>query len=365
MTIIKQITDFLEEKAPLPLQENYDNCGLQTGNAEAEVKGILVCLDVTELVVDEAIQQGCNLIVSHHPVIFGGIKSLTGKTYVERTLLKAIKNDIAIYAIHTNLDNVIEGVNAAIAARLGLHVKGVIKPKPDSLLQLVTYVPVIHRQKVLNALFEAGAGGIGNYKKCSFILNGTGSFMATGNANPFTGNMNELHFENEDRIEVILPSYARNSVFSALRESHPYEEIAYEFIKVENLYNNIGAGIIGDMEQEIPGNDFLKMLKAKMELQVIRYTHYEKPVKTIAVCGGSGSFLLADAMRAGADVLVTADFKYHQFFDADNRIMIADIGHYESEKFTINLLGEWLSEKFPNFAVIFTKIETNPVNYYI
>lgn len=364
MIKIRQVIEFLEEKAPVSLQESYDNSGLLIGDSDAMVSGVLVCLDVTEDVLEEAIDEGCNLIVAHHPLIFGGIKRLNGRNHIERCIVKAIKNDIAIYAIHTNLDNVIQGVNAEFARRLKLKDTRILKPLSNNLFTLVTYSPVSHYQKVLDALFEAGAGRVGDYDECSFRNNGHGTFRAGSNSKPFVGEIGERHTEDEVRIELIFPGYRRKEVEKALKVSHPYEEVAF------NIYQNLipnpetGAGMLGLLNHPMEATEFLKFLKEAMELEFIRHTEFKGTIEKVALCGGSGSFLLPDALHAGAQVLITSDFKYHQFFDADNRLMIADIGHYESEKYTIDLIGRWLSEFFPTFAVIFTKTITNPVKFY-
>lgn len=361
---IKEVTSHLENLAPLPYQEDYDNSGLITGDPNWTVSGILVTLDCIESVVDEAIQQKCNLIVAHHPIIFRGLKKINGKNYVERVIIKAIKNDIAIYAIHTNLDNVQTGVNKKIAERIGLSNLKVLVPKPDTLHKLVTFVPEAHTAEVLNALHRAGAGNIGNYKNCSFQITGTGSFTPTDNANPKIGKHNQQEQVKENRLELILPKTDEKAILSALRASHPYEEVAYYITALENENEEVGSGVIGDLEEPLEPLDFLKRLKISMNTDCIRHTTLPKgKIKKVAVCGGSGSFLLPKAKTSGANAYVSADFKYHEFFDAEGRILIADIGHYESEQFTKELLKEVLEEKFPTFAVYFSKTVTNPISY--
>ncbi|TAL57188.1 MAG: Nif3-like dinuclear metal center hexameric protein [Bacteroidetes bacterium] len=264
---IKTITSHLESIAPLSLQEEYDNSGLIIGNVEDEVEGALICIDCTEAIVDEAIKKKCNLIIAHHPIVFRGIKKITGSNYVERVLLKAIQNNISIYAIHTNLDNVSIGVNKRICEKLGLNNYKILVPK----------------------------------------------------SSPFT------------------PS---RGVPTA------------------------GSGMIGTLSKPTTEIAFLNRVKKVMKSAHLRHTALlGKKVSKVAVCGGSGSFLLNDAIAAGADVFVTSDFKYHQFFDADNKIVIADIGHYEGEQFTKELIRDLLKQKFHTFAARLTKINTNPVNY--
>lgn len=360
---IKDVTTYLEEIAPRSYQEDYDNSGLLTGAPSAEVKGVLVTLDCTESVLDEAIEKNCNLVVAHHPILFRGIKKLTGQTYVERVLIKAIKHDMAIYAIHTNLDNVITGVNKKIAQKIGLRNIQVLKPRKDTLAKLVTFIPAGHTERVAAALHEAGAGNIGNYKNCSFRAGGQGTYLPTGDANPYQGKLNQLEKADEVRLEVIFPKPLEAQILRALRENHPYEEVAYYLTPLENENQEVGAGVIGELEHYEEPVAFLKRLKKDMNTACIRHTAPVRPVKKVALCGGAGSFLLPAAIARGADAFVSADFKYHEFFDSDQKIMIADIGHYESEQFTKELLEEFLKEKFRTFAIIFSKTETNPISY--
>lgn len=361
---LKEITACLEAYAPLAYQESYDNAGLIYGNPEMEITSALICLDSTEAVIDEAITLGCNLVIAHHPILFSGIKKLTGKNYVERTLIKAIQNNVAIYAAHTNLDNVYNGVNAKIAEKIGLSGCRVLAPQKGLLKKLVTFCPADKAEEVRTALFAAGAGTIANYDQCSFNTEGTGTFRAGAGSNPYVGESGKQHHEKEVRIETIYPHYAEEPILSALLTAHPYEEVAYDLLPLANSHNRVGAGLIGQLTTEMSELDFLKHLKTVMKADVVRYTALNgKSVKTVALCGGSGSFLLSDAIRSSADVFVTADFKYHQFFDADNRIVIADIGHYETEQFTVELFYEVLKKKISNFAPLISKINTNPIKY--
>jgi dinuclear metal center YbgI/SA1388 family protein len=365
MMKIKDITNYLESVAPKSLQESYDNTGLLTGNPDHDAHGTLITLDCTEEVVEEAIAREANLIIAHHPIIFSGLKQLTGRNYVERTIIKAIQNNIAIYAIHTNLDNVLQGVNAKIADQLGLSRRAVLLPKSGLLTKLVTFVPMAHVDQVLDALYAAGAGNIGNYANCSFKVQGEGSFMPNELANPAVGDQHKLTTVKETRVEVILPEYRTTPILDALKLAHPYEEVAYYLTRLENEYQEVGSGLIGSLKEPMAGVDFLNALKEQMSLECIRYTRLpDKPVQKIALCGGSGSFLLNHAKSQGADVFVTADFKYHEFFDAENEILICDIGHYESEVLTKELLYDMLNKKFTNFAVNLSEIVTNPINYY-
>ena len=363
---IAEIIQALEAIAPPVLQEHYDNAGLITGNADWICTGVLCTLDATEIIIEEAISLGCNLIVAHHPIVFKGLKKITGKNYVEKTIINAIKNDIAVYAIHTNLDNVLQGVNNKIADKLQLINRQILLPKENMLMKLYTFVPLEFAEKVRTAIFNSGAGSIGNYSECSFNAEGKGTFKAGENTNPFVGEKNIRHTENEIKIEVIFPAYSKNNIVDALLKSHPYEEVAYDIISLKNHYQTIGSGLTGELSTETTEEDFLQLLKSAFGLQVIRHTRLlQKPVKKIAVCGGAGSFLIGKAFAAKADFYITADIKYHEFFDANGQMVIADIGHWESEQFTIELLHEVLQEKFPNFAVLKTKSRTNPVYYFI
>lgn len=364
MAKIHEVTDLLEQLAPLRYQESYDNAGLQTGDKNAEVTGVLVTLDCTEAVLDEAIAKGCNLVVAHHPVIFKGLKQLTGKSYVERTIIKAIQQNIAIYASHTNLDSVLNGVNTKIADKLGLQQQRILVNKPATLMQLVTFVPVDHTDNVLAALHSAGAGNIGEYSGCSFSVTGTGRFTPSENANPTIGSTLKPEQVQENRLELIFPAHLQGKIMSALKQAHPYEEVAHYLYNLENQNQEVGIGIIGELEQELKEEEFLAYLKEKMQLQGLRYTSIgNKSIKRVAVCGGSGSFLIKDALRQGADALVTGDVKYHEFFDAESQLMIADIGHYESEVYTKEIFYDAISKSFPNFAVLISEVNTNPVRY--
>lgn len=362
---IKDIINHLESIAPLAYQESYDNAGLITGNPETTVKSVLISLDCTEEIIDEAISKKCNFIVSHHPIIFSGLKKITGKNYVERTIIKAIKNDIAIYAIHTNLDNVYVGVNKKIAKKIGLQNLRILAPQKRVLKKLATFIPSTHFEKVKNALFDAGAGNIGNYDECSFSVEGVGSFRGNEKSNPFVGKKGKQHQETEQKLEVIFPSHLQQNIIDALIKNHPYEEVAYDIYLLENFNKYTGAGMIGELLKPLTKNDFLIHLKKQMNLKSIRYTEtFQSKIKTVAVCGGAGSFLLKTAIAQKADAFVSGDFKYHEFFDSEKSLMIADIGHYESEIFTKELLRDLILEKFPTFAVLLTQINTNPIKYF-
>lgn len=361
---IKELLNYLEELCPLSYQESYDNCGLLTGDKEKEITGVLLCLDSTEEVLKEAVKLKCNLVIAHHPILFFPIKRITGKTYSERALIYAIKNDLSVYAMHTNLDNIRMGVNNKIAEKIGLKNLSILSPKDGILRKLVTYCPVNKAEEVRTAMFAAGAGTIGDYNECSFNIVGTGTFKAGEKSNPHVGTKHKRHHEKEERIEVIYSSSGESALIKALLSTHPYEEVAYDIYSLKMAHPQIGAGMVGELEKPLSEKDFLSLLKKNMKASGIRYTPFTgKKVKKVAICGGAGQFLLPDAIRSGAEVFVTSDFKYHQFFDAEGKILIADIGHYESEQFTPEILYSILKEKFTTFAARISKTNTNPVNY--
>jgi len=361
---IKDIINAIESFAPLQYQESYDNAGLLFGHPGWELSNALLTLDATEEVIDEAIARNCNLVVAHHPIVFGGLKKITGSNYVERVAIKAIKHDIAVYAAHTNLDNVRNGVCGMMAQRLGLEQWRVLAPKKDLLKKLYTFVPHADTEKVRSALFAAGAGHIGNYNECSFNVEGNGTFKAGEGTDPYVGQRGQRHTEPETRLEVIFPMNLEGRVIQALLDSHPYEEVAYDIVRLDNAYQQAGSGLIGALAQPMEEAAFLRLVKERFQTGCVRYTPLRgKAVKKVALCGGAGSFLLKKAIAAGADAYISADFKYHEFFDAENQIVIADVGHFESEQFTVELFYNILTEKFRNFAPLKSTIRTNPVNY--
>lgn len=363
--IIGQIIEELENFAPLNYQEHYDNCGLLTGHKNLNVTGVLLTLDCTEAIVEEAIALRCNLVIAHHPIIFSGLKKITGNNYVERTIIKAIKNDIAIYACHTNIDNVKEGVNKKIAEKLGLKNLRVLAPKQHLLKKLVTYVPASHKEKVLSALFNAGAGNIGNYDSCSFSVGGIGTFRGNHASKPFTGKQGELTEEKEIRVETVFDVAHEKNIISVLLSNHPYEEVAYDIFDMSNKHSQIGSGMLGDFEIAVDEIDFLNHVKKAFNVPVIKHTQkLNKRIKTVAVCGGSGYFLLKNAINASADAYITSDFKYHEFFEVENKLLLIDTGHYESEQYTPEIFYSIIQNKFTTFAIHLSKINTNPINYF-
>ncbi len=363
---INQVIKVLTAYAPTAYQEPYDNAGLITGHPSWECTGALVTLDATEQVILEAVKRGCNLVVAHHPIIFKGLKKINGNNYVEKTIIAAIRNNVAIYAIHTNLDNVHNGVNQKIAEQLGLTNCRILAPKQSLLCKLFTYVPKQDVEKVREALSEAGAGHIGNYDQCSFGTQGTGTFRPLPGADPYIGDVCKLTEVEEVKLEVILPYHLKNQVIAALLQAHPYEEVAYDLINLDNENLQVGSGMIGHLHNPMDEPAFLSLLRSKFNLQVIRHTPLLcRQISKVALCGGAGSFLISDAIHAGADIYITADVKYHEFFDANNKLVIADIGHWESEQYTVNLLIDILLGKFPTFAVLKSEVVTNPVHYFV
>jgi dinuclear metal center YbgI/SA1388 family protein len=361
---IKDIIAPIEQMAPPSYQESYDNAGLIVGEYNSEVKGVLICLDVIESVIDEAIEKGANLIIAHHPIVFKGLKRFNGSNYVEKTVIKAIQNNIAIYAAHTNIDSVQGGVSDRICDLIGVKKKKILSPVSDDLKKLVTFVPESHAEKVREAIFQAGAGCIGNYDSCSYNTRGEGTFRGGKDSTPFVGEKGQVHYEQEVRIETIFPKHIKGKVIGALLSAHPYEEVAYDIYALENQNPQVGLGMIGELDEAENSLEFLKRLKKIFKTGCIRYTDItKKEIKRVAVCGGSGSFLLRNAIGAKADVFVTGDFKYHEFFDAEGKIIIADIGHFESEQFTRDIFYEIVTKKFPNFAVHISEINSNPINY--
>lgn len=362
---ISEIIQSLEEFAPPQLQEEYDNSGLNIGNAKNEITGIIICIDVTPEVVKEAISKKCNLIISHHPLIFSKIKKITGANYVEESIILAIKNDISIYCGHTNFDSIDTGVSAKICDKLELKNRKILSPKNNYLKKIAVYTPESHTSTVRDAMFVAGAGKIGNYDSCSFNISGEGSFRANEGCKPFVGEVGELHFEKEVKIEMIFPIHLEGKVISAMLEAHPYEEVAYDIYSLTNKWDKAGLGMLAKLEKPIQEKDLLDKLKKEFNLDCIKHSEFiNKPITKIAVCGGSGAFLIETAKRSGAQVFISGDIKYHDYFAAENKLLIVDIGHFESEQFTKEIFYDIIMKKNPNFAVHFSEINTNPIKTY-
>ena len=366
------ILSVLEEMAPLAYAEDFDNVGLLVGNVNQDITGVLVCHDALESVIDEAVAKNCNLVVCFHPILFSGIKKITGKNYVERAVLKAIKNDIAIYAVHTALDNHQNGVNKIFCDALGIKNSKVLLPKEQYIQKLVTYTVPENVEKIRNAMFAAGAGKIGNYEDCSFSTKGTGTYMGTENSNPEIGERFEFMETAEIKIEVTFEKHLQSKILQALFSNHVYEEVAYEIYQLQNKYQTIGLGRVGELENALSETEFLQLVKEKMHCEGIRHSVFTgKSIKKVAVLGGSGSFAIKNAINSGADAYLTADLKYHQFYEAENQLLLADIGHFESERYTKNHIVDFLKEKITNFApnsllsgIILSEENTNPVKYF-
>jgi len=362
---INELIKIIEEYYPLGLQENYDNSGVQLGDTSLELKGAIITLDISEATIDEAINKGANMIISHHPLIFSPIKKITNN-YIDKIITKSIKNDIVIYSMHTNLDNHWEGINKIMALKLNLKNIKTLSAKGELLRKLVTFVPIESIDKVRDAVFSAGAGVIGNYDKCSYNVEGYGTFRPQSGTNPYVGKINELHKEKEIRLEVIYAVYKEKNIITSLLNTHPYEEVAYDIYKLENKMAIVGSGIIGDLEEEIKDGLLLGKIKDVFNAKCIRHSKLlNKNVNKVAICGGSGQFLLKDAIIQGADFLITSDVKYHTFFETEDKIVIADVGHFETEQFAIEIIYNYLIKKIPNFAIYYSDVITNPVNYFI
>ena len=361
---IKEIISVLEEMAPLAYAEDFDNVGLLVGDKDSEATGVMVCHDALESVIDEAIAKKCNLVVCFHPILFSGLKKITGKNYVERAVIKAIKNDIAIYAVHTALDNQQDGVNKIFCETLGLINTKILIPKPNFIRKLVTYTIPENAEKLRNGLFGAGAGNIGNYENCSFNSKGIGTYMGNERSNPEFGERFEFMESEEIKIEVTFEKHLENKILKALFKNHVYEEVAYEIYDLQNKNQNIGLGMIGELPEQMDEKDFLHFVQDKMQADGIRHSILlGKPIKKVAVLGGSGSFAIKNAIQAGANIFLTADIKYHQFYEAENQLILADIGHFESERYTKNYIVDFLRKKILNFAIVLSNENTNPVKY--
>ena len=363
--IVQELLKSLEHWAPTAYAEDFDNVGLLIGNAQSKCSGVMITLDCTEAVINEAIDEKCNVIISFHPIIFSGLKKITGTNYVERVAIKAIEHKISIIALHTRLDNHPDGVSNVLCKRLKIKNSRVLIPKKDNLKKLVVYVPENYTEDILVALHKAGAGNIDNYKECSFLLEGTGRFMGIDKSNPHIGKPSEKISLKEVQINVVFESYLFNDIEKALREAHPYETIAYEVYSLINSFSEVGMGRIGSLEKEMDLTSFLNFVKKQLNSKVIRHSPPPKKlIKKVAVLAGSGSFGIGDAKRQGADAFITADLKYHQFYQGEKSLLLVDVGHYESEQYIKNLIFDYLTKKLPSFAFVLSRTKTNPVNYF-
>ncbi|MDD4150714.1 MAG: Nif3-like dinuclear metal center hexameric protein [Bacteroidales bacterium] len=362
---VKEIISALEEFAPPQLQEDYDNTGLNLGNPNTEITGVLLCIDITEEIIDEAIENNCNMIVSHHPLIFGKLKNIIGSNYIERCIIKAIKNDISIYCGHTSFDSVDKGVSYKICEKLGLQNLKILAPRKNFLKKISVSIPAKHVEKVRLAMFAAGAGAIGNYNNCSFNVSGTGSFKAGENTNPYIGKKGKIHYEPEIKTELVFPAHLETKIINAMLSTHPYEEVAYDIFSLDNSWKKAGLGMIGETIKPFGEKELLKILKEKFTVESIKHSQLlNKEINKIAVCGGSGASLINTAIKSGAQVYISGDIKYHDYFLAENKIIIIDIGHFESEQFTKEIFYDIIMKIKPTFAVRFSKINTNPIKNY-
>lgn len=362
--LVSDIIAAIEEYAPLSLQESYDNSGLQVGDRAQVVTAVLLCTDVTEEIIGEAVARGANLIISHHPLLFHGLKHLTGRNPIERIVRAAVKRDIAIYSSHTSMDNATGGVSFKMAEKIGLGNVSVMLPQPGQLYKLVVFVPIKEAARVRDAMFAAGAGRLGDYDSCSYALEGKGSFRALAGAHPWVGSIDELHHEDEMRLEVLVMRNCKDAVVQAMLRSHPYEEPAYDLIELDNPSKYTGSGVVGDTQQPIEAAEFLNSLKTAFGTAMVRYAgNIHQMISRVALCGGAGADFIGDAVAAHADIYVTGDVKYHEFTSYCDKILIADIGHYESEHFTKEIFYDIIQKKFPNFATYYAELEKNPINY--
>ncbi|MBP5687674.1 MAG: Nif3-like dinuclear metal center hexameric protein [Muribaculaceae bacterium] len=360
---VKEITDAIEAVAPLYLQESWDNSGMQVGDQDSEVTGVVLCTDVREEIVDEAIERGANMIISHHPLLFRGLKKIVGRSYQERIVAKAIKNDITIYCAHTNMDSAVGGVNFKMAEKLGMTGVRVLDPQQGTQRKIVVFVPTEAVAMVEKAMCDAGAGRLGNYDNCTYSMNGEGHYRALDGAEPWAGKVGEKHSEPEVRLEVLVHKALCGRVVAAMIKAHPYEEPAFDIIALENGDKYAGLGVIGDVEPQ-DARGFLEKVKNAFEVEAVRYSgNLDRQVRRVAMCGGAGADFIGLAMSQGADVYITGDMKYHEFQGNEERIILADIGHYESEHYTKEIFYDIISKKNPNFAVDFAKSEKNQVKY--
>lgn len=361
---ILDVIKYLDQLIPAGYQESYDNCGLQVGDTSAEITGALISLDLTEAVVDEAVETRSNLIVTHHPFIFGGLKHIDADSPAGRIIYKLIRNGIAVYSAHTSLDKLSNGVSAQLAKRLGLCNLRILAPDSDSLKQLVVYCPKEQSQQLKDALYAAGAGNIGNYRHCSYSVNGTGTFEPLQGANPFVGTVGSETYTSEERIEMVYPKAFENKIVSALKANHPYETPAYSLIPLSNANPDVGLGIVGELPEDVEIETFIETVKQTVGIPVVRHSELcRKKVRTVALCGGAGAEFIGTAVAQNADIYLTSDIKYHDFQKATGHIVLADIGHYESEQFAKEFFYDKLSEKFRIFAIRIAKTETNFVGY--
>jgi len=363
---IKQVTQFLEQKFPLYLQEDFDNCGVQCGDVRQEITGAMVCFEMSEQVIDEAIAEGCNLVISHHPLILKrGITKILPTDRVGAMICKALAHNMVLYSMHTNIDSGVGGGNDVFAEKLNLQNVKVLEPHKGLYRKLVVFVPKENAEALKSALFEIGCGVQGNYDSCGYTVHGQGQFRPLKGANPHIGEENQLEHVEEERIEMIYPTGLQRTVVQAIYEHHPYEEPAFDLLPLENESRTIGLGRIGELPKVMPVSEFLECLKDKLGFEHCRYAgDTTKMIHKVAVCGGGGSSFIDLAIASGADAYVSGDFKYHDFFKSHSGTLLVDIGHYEGEYFIKNIIHQQIKENFTNFAALISKMEKVEVKYF-
>ena len=363
---IKDVTTFLEQKFPLYLQEDFDNCGVQCGDVRQEISGAMVCFEMSEQVIDEAIDKGCNLVISHHPLMLKrGICKIVPTDRVGAMICKALAHNMVLYSMHTNIDSGEGGGNDAFAEKLRLRNVKVLEPHKGMYRKLVVFVPKENAETLKSALFAVGCGVQGNYDSCGYTLHGQGQFRPLEGANPHIGEENHLEHVDEERVEMIYPTGLQRAVVQAIYDNHPYEEPAFDLLPLENESRTIGLGRIGELPKELPVSDFLGYLKDNLGFIHCRYCGDEtKMIRKVAVCGGGGSSFIDLAIASGADAYVSGDFKYHDFFKSYQKTLLVDIGHYEGEFFIKNIIFNLLNEKFSTFATLISKMESLEVKFF-
>lgn len=355
----------IEQWAPFSWQESYDNAGLILGDPDRNVTEALVCFDVTPEVVDEAVRIGAGLIVSHHPAIFKGIKRINPASRLGYMIKQSLCHDIAWCALHTNLDNTLNGVNSYLCEQLGLKDVQPLAPLQDIYGKLQVYVPEAYAEKLRQALAEAGCGAGARYDACSYSSRGEGRFRAGSQAHPFSGQIGELHCEAECKIECLYPLHKTRQVLDVLRTNHPYEEPAFDLLPLRNEATGQGAGAIGNLQESMQETELLDKLKELTGTHCIRHSGFRgRKIRRIALCGGSGGSFIGNACARQADAYITGDLKYHDFADAGSGTWLVDIGHFESEKFAMELIFRFIRKNFPNFAVSISEQARNPVSFY-
>ena len=362
--IIEELTTFIEDKFPLSQQESYDNCGLIVGDPKKTVKKVLLALDCTEQVIKEAKLKKADVIITHHPLMFSSINKLTANDYEGSLIIKLIKSDIALYAVHTNLDNSINGINKYLALKLGLKNLQILVGKEKTFKKIITFVPKAYSQKVITALSAAKAGNIGLYSHCAFVTEGSGCFKPEKGAKPFLGELSKINQVEEVKLEMVFASENQKMIENSLKKAHPYEQPAFDIIELANPNPDIGAGIYGDLPAQINTAEFLKLVKTKLNLSYIRQSNSAKKfISKVAICSGAGFFVFEQAKRLNVDALVTSEIKHHEFLAAENNILLCDIDHHEGEIAAVNILDQIL-QKLENIDTLISKHNLSPAQIF-